>query len=168
MTRRKGDLLSARNHDPASFWREALIGESIVMSLFTFLLINIRGNPQMTSSYIRIRFKSWKSWSTWAVCARPERFWTYWTFLDIFLARREGGSVKNPSGLNRVNKLTLTTTLVTTTKGVNLPTTTVFRISLVAPVIVIQLIYPIIFWSVTVLVDNIILVPTFVVYQTKP
>ena len=38
--------------------REALIGEFIVMSLFTFLLVNMRGNPQMTSSYIRIRFKS--------------------------------------------------------------------------------------------------------------
>ena len=56
----------------------------------------------------------------------------------------ERGTEK-PSGLNRVNELTLTTALVTTTKGINLPTTTVFRISLVAPVIVIQLIYPIIF-----------------------
>ena len=66
-------------------------------------------------------------------------------FLDIWEEKSGNGELKNPSGMNRVNELTLTTALVTTTKGINLPTTTVFRISLVAPVIVIQLIYPIIF-----------------------
>ena len=66
-------------------------------------------------------------------------------FLDIWEEKSGKGVLKNLSGLNRVNELTLTTALVTTTKGIYLPTTTVFRISLVAPVIVIQLIYPIIF-----------------------
>ena len=102
---------------------------------------------------------------------QPCKAWTVLNllkFLDIWEEKSGNGELKNPSGLNRVNELTLTTAFVTTTKGIYLPTTTVFRISLVAPVIVIQLIYPIIFWSVTVLVDNIILEPTFVVYQTKP
>ena len=42
-------------------------------------------------------------------------------FLDIWEEKSGKGELKNPSGLNRVNELTLTTALVTTTEGINLP-----------------------------------------------
>ena len=45
------------------------IGESLLPSLFTFLLISIRVNLWKTSSYARIKFKSCKNWPIWAICA---------------------------------------------------------------------------------------------------
>ena len=39
-----------------------LTGESFLKSLFTFLLITKRVNPQKTSAYVEMKFKNLKSW----------------------------------------------------------------------------------------------------------
>ena len=67
-----------------------------------------------------------------------------------------------------LTELTLTRTGVTTAISIYLPTFTVSRISPVAPVFVIQLIYSIILCSVSVHIDSIISEVTLVFYQTKP
>ena len=67
-----------------------------------------------------------------------------------------------------LTELTLTRTGVTTAVSIYLPTFTVSRISPVAPVFVIQLIYSIILCSVSVHIDSIISEVTLVFYQTKP
>ena len=45
-----------------------VIVKSLLMSLFTFLLISII-NSKRTLPYVQISFKSWKSWLMWALSA---------------------------------------------------------------------------------------------------
>ena len=55
-------------------WSYGCIGESLLMSLFTFFLISIRLNWQKPWPYIWIKCKTWKSWLSWAICANFQLF----------------------------------------------------------------------------------------------